>query len=469
MKQPSDPEKLKQFLSVFSQLGAILAAITLLIQLLSADLDAPYRQTLSALAVLALTVLLWLWRWPKITQGRTGRNPTTPTKRKAPTAENLFKPFRTVRGNPYQFSLARRRTEGIFLSLVSVLVLVFVLQKSGRIGEEISGVQCSYAATREAPLLVITAFKDFNNQPTAFVNRLYTEMDEQFGDEVSVCLSRHVISNGNEAEAYGRRLNRRQSTTVVVWGDSDAYSSEIHLTPIEWTAFELLIKADAADASEMEGWARDYVPQIVLGMTQFIAGDNRTAIRTFDTVIKKLEAEPWTGDNQEALARLYFRLAQLYRSENQTTSAIAAYDQVLANDSGFHAARLARGVLYMDTDREKALADFNVLIDQGTNLAAQAYVNRASLQTEWDLRKSDYLKAIELEPEDPDNYHFLGLSALETQEYDTAIKAYEDARPFLDDDARTDIIEELRAAAEENSALAEVVQQIITLLNEPPP
>ena len=468
MKQPSDPEKFKQFLAIFSQLGALVAGITLLIQLLSADLDARYQQTLSALAMLALTVLLWLWRWPKITQSRTRRSITSPTKRNGSTARNLVQPFRTVRGNPYQLSLARRRTEGVFLSLVSLLALVFVLQKSGHISEEISGVQCSYAATREAPLLVITAFKDFNNQPTAFVNRLYTEMDEQFADQISVCLSRHIIENGNDAEEYGRDLNRRQSTTIVVWGDSDAHSSEIHLTPIDWTAFELLIKADAADAREMEGWARDYMPRIVLGMTQFIAGDNQAAIRTFDTVIKNLEAEPWADDNQEAFARLYFRLAQLYDSENQSESAIAAYDQVLANDNSFSVARLNRGVLYMNIDRDKALADFNELIDQGTELAADAYINRAKLQTEWELRKSDYLHAIELEPKDPSYYHYLGLAALGVQDYETALRAYEDARPYLDDEARADITEELQAAIEENSALTDVVQQIITRLNESP-
>jgi hypothetical protein len=179
-----------------------------------------------------------------------GRNPTTPTKGKAPTAEKLFKPFRTVRGNPYQFSLARRRTEGIFLSLVSVLALVFVLQKSGRIGEEISGVQCSYAATRAAPLLVITAFKDFGNQPTAFVNRHIPRWMSSSAMK-PVCLSRHVIANGNEAEEYGRR-RCRQSAAVVVW-EIAMLPSEIHLTPMEWPAFELLISR-CRRCQRMEGW-----------------------------------------------------------------------------------------------------------------------------------------------------------------------------------------------------------------------
>jgi tetratricopeptide (TPR) repeat protein len=199
-------------------------------------------------------------------------------------------------------------------------------------------------------------------------------------------------------------------------------------------------------------------------MTQFIAGHNQEAIRTFDTVIKKLEAEPWSADNQEAFARLYFRLAQLYDSENEIDSAIEAYNHVLANDGSFHAARMNRGLLYMRFDREKALADFNELIDQETELAADAYVNRAALQTDWDLRKNDYLKAIELEPTDPYYYHYLGLGALDAGEYDTARKAYADARPLLDDETRAEIVEGLQAAAEENDALKDVVTQIIALL-----
>ena len=454
MKKPSNPEQFKQFLSIFSQLGAIIAAITLLLQLLSGDLEAPYRETLSALAMLALAIWLWFWRWPKIIQSRPRRGTTTPTKRKVASANGSLTP-------------ARQTTEGVFLSLVTVLVLVFVGQKASRIGEEISGIQCSYAATRESPLLIITRFNNLNSQPTAFVNRLYTEMDQQFSDQISVCLSRHVITNGIEADDYGRRLNRNQSTTIVVWGDSDAHSSEIHLTPIEWTAFELLIKADAADASEMEGWARDYLPPIVLAMTQFIEGSNREAIQTFKGLIHNLEAEPWAYNNQEALARLYFRLAQLYSSENEVNSAIEAYSQVLTNDSEFHVARLNRGVLYMNIDREMALADFDVLIALGTELAADAYVNRASLQMEWELKKSDYLKAIDLEPEDPYYNHYLGLGALYANDFETAIEAYENARQFLDDETRTSIIEDLHATAEENPTLAEVVEQIIAILNEP--
>lgn len=452
MKQKSNPDKFKEFLSIFSQLGAIVAAITLLIQLLSGELDAPYRQTLSALALLALTILLWLWRWPKITQSPPRRSTTTPRKRK---------------NTPAEGPLTRRGAEVAFLSLVTVLVLVFIGQKSVRIGEEISGVQCSYAENRASPLLIITQFNHLNSQPTAFVNRLYTEMHTQFSDQISLCLSRHIIQNGVEAEEYGRRLNRNQTTTLVVWGDSDASSSEIHITPIEWTAFELRIKADTADAGEMEGWARDYLPQIVLGTTQFIEGQNRDAIRTFETAIKKLEAEPWSMNNQEAFARLYFRLAQLYSSENETLLAIGAYDQVLANDSGFHVALLNRGVLYMNIDRDKALADFNELIAQESELAADAYVNRAALQTEWELKKSDYLRAIELEPEDPYYYHYLGLAALEAQEYEAALSAYEGAHSFLDDETRDYFIEELETIADENPALTEIVEQIIALLKEP--
>jgi len=467
MKPNSNPESFKQFLSIFSQLGSLVAAVVLLIDILGEGFDTPYQKTISALAVLVIAILLWVWRWPRITQSRQRRNSTTHPKKTLAVTESLMKPFLDARANHYIFSPIRRRTEGAILILTTVFAFFFISQKALNIGEEISGLKCSYATIKEVPLLAISELNMLTSEPSAFVNRLYTEMDRQFGDQISVCLSRRIMKNGIEAEEFGANLNKNQSATIVVWGDSDSRFLEIHITPIEWTAFELLIRADAANGSELEDWSRLYIPQIVIGMTQFIEGDNRGAIRTFDATIKNLKVEPWSDNNKDAFSRLYFLLAQLYSNDNQIESAIHAYDQVLTYDDGFDVARLERGVLYMDIDHEKAMIDFSALIDQDSELAAYAYANRALLQKEWEPQKSDYLKAIELDPEDLYNYHFLALSALKAGEYETAIKAYEDARRFMDDETLTDITKDLQATAKEKPATTEVVEQIIALLNEP--
>jgi tetratricopeptide (TPR) repeat protein len=467
MKPNSNSETFKQFLSIFSQLGSLVAAVVLLIDILGEGFDTPYQKTISALAMLVIAILLWVWRWPRITQSRQRRNSTTHPKKIASITEWLMKPFLDTRENRYIFSPVRRRTEGAILILTTVFALFFISQKAANIGEEISGLKCSYATIKEGPLLAISEINMLTSAPSAFVNRLYTEMDRQFSDQISVCLSRRIIKNGIEAEEFGANLNKNQSATIVVWGDSDSRFLEIHITPIEWTAFELLIRANAADGSEMEGWARVYIPQIVIGMTQFIEGDNRGAIRTFDATIKNLKVESWSDNNNEAFSRLHFLLAQLYSNDNQIESAIHAYDQALTYDDGFDVARLERGVLYMDIDHEKAMSDFNTLIDQNSELAAYAYANRATLQKEWKLQKNDYLKAIELDPEDLYNYHYLALGALKVEEYEIAIKAYEDARRFIDDETRTDIIKDLQQTAKEKPATTEIIEKIIALLNEP--
>ena len=463
MKKNSNPEQFKQVLALFTQLGPIVAAVGVLLGLLFGDLpDIRYKQTLSALTILVIALLIWLWRWNRITQTRRAAS-----KKAGTPLPGFLGPFVDAPGKTYVYSLTRRRMEGLFLLLVTLGALFFIVQKGSQIGTEISGVQCTYAATRPAPLLVIFEFNDFTDQKNAFVNRLYSEMGQHFEAQISVCLSRQVVANRTEAVEFGQRLNRLQSTTIVVWGDRDDNAYEIHITPIDWSALELLLTADAADAKEMDGWARDYLPQIVWGMEQFIEGDQQQAIRTFDEAVQLLELEPWAADNQPAFAQLYSLLAQLYTETQQTTAAIAAYDQVLKNDAGLDDARLSRGILYKTIDPAMALVDFTTLIDQGADNAVYAYINRAPLQTDWELQKSDFLAAIALEPDEPSYYHSLGASALAAQDFEAAVDAYREANKIMDEETRQIVIADLQSMAEKDISLQEIVGQIVTLLQQP--
>jgi tetratricopeptide (TPR) repeat protein len=468
MKKNPNAEQLKQFLAIFTQLGPIIAAVGMLIGLIFGDLpDIRYRQTLSALIVLVIAILIWIWRWPRITQSRRQRNSSAASKKDTAPVKGIMSPFVEAQSNHFVLSLTRRRVEGFLLILVTAGALIFISQKTTQIVVEVSGVQCSYAADRKAPLLVIFEFNNLTDRKDAFVNRLYTEMDERFNNQISVCLSQRVIANSTEAENYGRNLNRQQSVTIVVWGDSDDSSYEIHITPIEWTAFELLLKANAADANVLDNWARNYLPKLVVGMTQFVKGDYPKAIQAFNTVVNQLGSNTWSGDNQRAFARLYFRLAQLHDNNGNVQDAIETYDKVLSIDPEFYSARLNRGMLYVKADREKALEDFTTLIDQRADNAADAYVNRASLQTEWSLQKRDYLGAIALEPNNADYYDYFGVAALSAGDFDAAYNAYKDANKSMDEETRTGIINELQTMAKQDDTLTEVVGRIVTLLQRP--
>jgi len=465
VKQKSNPEQLKQILSVVSQFGALVTGVTLLIQLFVDD--APglfYQQTLSAIIVFAFATMLWLWRWPKITEKRRQRNSRD---NNTSTVEGLIKPFNDPGGRSYVLSLVRRRFEGALLLLISIAAVISITGKAKGIAEELSGLKCSYAGERDAPLLVISRINDLTGGNSAFENRLYTRMVDEFNDQISVCLGRRIIATGPDAEDFGKSLRRNQSVTFVIWGDSDDRLMVIHVAPIEWDAFKLVIEADTVDAGEIKGWAQDYMPQLVLGWMKFIEGNNRSSILIFDTTIRKLESEPWAGNNQEALSKLYYLLAQVYESDAQPEAAIIAYSKVLENDPEFNDARLSRGILYMEVDREKALSDFDYLIDHEAANAAYAYLYRAELQTVWASKKSDLLNVIALEPGDPYNYHTLGINALYAGDFETALSAYNDARAFVDDATRAYIVEDLQKAAEEDDSLAEIVKQIIVKLDEP--
>jgi len=462
-KESSNPERFKQTVSVISQLGALVTGVTVLIQLFVGDLpDVFYQQTLSAVSMLAFVVLLWLWRWPKITRkrGRTSRKTSL-------TFETLVKPFGDPDEKGYVLSIYRRRFEAVSLVLITIGLFVVIAGKTGRIGEELSGFRCSYAEAGDTPLLVISTFKDFTATRSAFEYRIYNQMYSEIGDKVSVCLGRDVIEVGSEVAAFAGRLKKNQTATIVVWGNSDDRSVVIHVTPVEWSGLPLVLEADAADAGEVEAWAKRYIPQIVLGWMQFLEGNDRAATHAIETTVKNLEAEPWAGNNEEALSRLYFLLAQLYMQNDLQNQAIEACTQVLRFDDEFDSARLARGVLYMDTEPEKAFADFNELIDRASPLAANAYVNRASLQPDWASQKNDLESAIDLVPDDPYYYQYLGWGALDAGDFETALAAYGEAREFLDEDTRAYFIDDLQAIAAEDGTLTEIVEQIIGLLNEP--
>lgn len=470
MSQKTNPDPLKQFLSSFSQIGALVAAVTLVIQLVIGDVPGlAYGQTFSALSLAALALMLWLWRWPKITEERRRRGSKTFLGKERSFLDGILRPFRASEEKKFVLTTARRRLEGAFLALTSVLVVFLVVPKFDRIGEELSGIQCRYAESSNVPLIVIATFNEHADSASAFKDRLFTKMVEEFDGQMSVCKSREVVADPTSAMELGDRLKKNQSTTLVVWGDSDARSVVIRIAPLEWEAFALEVKADTSDAGEIEGWAQTYIPQIVEGWTQFIAGNNPAAIRTLDSVTRDLKAEPWSGNNREAFARLYFQLAQLYEAEGRPQQAIEAYSGVLENDADFDVARLNRGLLYMDIDPDKAMADFTFLIEHASRQAGYAYLNRAFLQSEWELQKSDLSRAIELEPDDPDYLQILGMNALYAKDFETAEKAFADVRGLLNDENRDIYVEELQTAAAEDDSLRDVVERIVLHLNEPIP
>ena len=457
----------RQFISILSQVGTVATAITALIQAFKGESPGTdYQQTIAASSMLAFAGFLWLWRWPRITKN------SRRSKKTGSIIESLLRPFRNGSNKGYVLSINRRRFEGVFLVLTTITMLVSSAGRAPRVAEEISGLKCFYAESDNAPLLVIYRFDDQTQGGSTFENRLYTRMFTDYRDQLSVCLNRRVIEVGSELDGPGRISEVNQSATIVIWGNIDTNSILIHIMPQEWTALPMEIEADATDAGEVESWSRKYIPEIVLGWVEFIGGRNQRAIHVFKTTIGDLELEPWADDNEETLAGFYFLLGQLYSESDapQLEPAIQAYSKVLEYNSEHDDARLFRGTLYVDSgEYDKAIADFNILIAKVSPLSAEAYVNLAALQEDWESQKNYLWKAVSFSDNDPYYSHILGLSALEAGDYESAISAYDEARHHItDEETRLYFIEDLQAmaAGTDEAELIETVEHIVSLLNE---
>ncbi|HLF74227.1 MAG TPA: hypothetical protein VI524_07775 [Anaerolineales bacterium] len=462
MSRTETPDSLKQFLAIFGQLGGIIASLVVLIQTVTGNLDSNYAETLSVLSAIVLTALLWIWRFPRIVQAKSKSG----ARSQVAWHTVFWDAVRNSKKSAYLFPLARRRMETGILLLMSLLSIAYAGGKTPRVIEEISGFRCSYAADENAPLIIIAELNNLTGIKTAFVDRLFTEMVSRLGGEGTVCRSGQIVVDGPGANELGRSLDRNQSATIVIWGDIDANWHFINISPLEWTALESLIVADSGDARELEDWAREYIPLILLSELKYINGEDRDAIKILDRTTQSLLTEVWAADNGEAIASLYVLLAMLFEAQGELSEAIHAYDQALMYDEEIDIAVLNKGILYLDLDPQQAFAQFDLLINKSSEYAVDAYINRASLQSTWELQKADYLSAIGLAPDDPHNYHYLGLAALFAGDYQSALIAYKDSLAYLDAETRDEFIEELNYEVQEDQSLTKPVEEIIGLLGD---
>ncbi|MBL8111139.1 MAG: hypothetical protein JNJ96_15855 [Anaerolineales bacterium] len=160
-----------------------------------------------------------------------------------------------------------------------------------------------------------------------------------------------------------------------------------------------------------------------------------------------------------------------------------------------YAARLNLGILHSNNgENDKAMEDYTQLIlDQDSPFIATAYINRSALQPTRDAAESDLAAAIELSPaegyffraiarrewgdvegafadfasaiaEDPENpitYHVLGMFQLEEGMYADARHTYETLTPYLDDEFRETVIDELNELGESLPDTKDTVSEII--------
>jgi len=77
-------------------------------------------------------------------------------------------------------------------------------------------------------------------------------------------------------------------------------------------------------------------------------------------------------------------------------------------------------------------------------------------------------KVIKWEPNDPLNYHLLGLAQLQAGQAIQAEQSYRMALPHLDEETRTYMLADLTSLAQEEPELAEIISDITATLEAAP-
>jgi len=479
MNETKASNPISQISTLLKDYSGFVTAVLLYIQAIFGILETPYPKTVAALTYLVTAIGLWVWRFPRINEKKSRSKTGKTTKQDG----SFLDAFKSSSKSQFVLSLGRRRLEGIILAFAAVLSIGGAAYKSPTILEELRG--CPVAENETIPMVIVAEFNNISGSKIAFEDKLFSAMRSQFKDNVSLCRYRQsVVKESQAAEELGKRFVADLPDVIVVWGIYDARGLEISISPVHWRDFDASIEVSTSDSETLENWSREYLPQLILSEIDFINGKTDKAIRTLNEVINTAKEKHLPEENPKAFARMSFLLALLHENryepdweaddETPTPETVIAaqeiidiYNEILRDDPKFDSARLKRGVLYSDlNETENALADFNHVIDEQSTstFTALAYAHRASLQTTWDPEKKDYLKAIELDPENASYYDLLGYDALFAGDFDTAIAAYKDSIPYLDNETRLIIIEDLSAI--DDPSLQGPISEIIDMLQK---
>jgi tetratricopeptide (TPR) repeat protein len=467
MAEENSSFNLKQFFGATSELAKYVTAILAYV-LAIAGISPTYPQLISVLTIAITTTAIWVWRWPLISKkfAFPANEPLLVVGKDQPQnsekeISKMWEPFRSSTSHTFVFSLFRRRTELTVLLTLTAFSVWFSVVKAQKVYEELSGLECAYAGQGDAPRVIIGDFYVASGSGTAFEENIFSQLRNQFDRAVTVCHYNHVIENGQNADDLGKT----GSQTIVIWGVSDQDYFQIHITPIDWSGLELSWKASQEHSRALRDWSIEYVSRIVLLQIGFIKGEIGREVQDLYVAIDAATREEWATDNLGQLAPAYYLVGTLFDDEGNLGNAIEAYTKTIEVDPKYDVAFLARGNSYVHADELLlARADFDELIKRDSFLVADAYASRSEIQPDWEGKKGDLLKAIEINPDEALYYHLLGYSALRQRDIHTAITAYENSLDYLDSGSRDDFIAELRKLALQEPSLQSDIENIINLL-----
>jgi tetratricopeptide (TPR) repeat protein len=304
-------------------------------------------------------------------------------------------------------------------------------------------------------------------------------------------------------------LGERTQAAIIVWGRSDVVF-EAHIEVAGWDLrgrdLPPLPSEDVARSTFVirEQIHLGFLTEFTFSEILYLDNQLERAQQVLNKALTRAEQQGLSEDNAADLAEAYYLQGFISKESPKPDfqQAIVAYSNAFELDPTFYAAILNRGEIYRQLgEDERARADYELLIEEHTSLAASAYIDLALLVKDSDQEAAEryFVSAIELNPLDghwyrgnarlyewndpegavddfneaiklkPGAYFFydsLGQAQLIAGQRDNAIETYQEIIAYLDEDARREVIEELKALSQQRPDLNESITGIIRSLQE---
>ena len=515
MSDSESSDSPKQLIKLITDTSGYVGAIIAYITLITGRLPGPFPKTAATAGVLMTLVLLWAWRWSRITRPPSSRKkkpaidiPGTP---KPSLLKHLIDPLRSTSNDRYGMPVTQRRVEAGALFLAAVFAVGWSVSNVPRIAREFNPPQTVLEppcdVDGKALRAVIAEFSETVSNEILFEDRLFDQMLKHVKGEVQVCRYRKVVKDSQEAIA----AQEATGASVLIWGRSDSDGVDVYLEVVGLDMLEEEHWTFQAEGFQFrEAPHLTFLTQYSLSLIQYVDGQIVEAREALGAALPAAIQEEWSkdGDNVNDLANAYFLLGLIYEDDDsipetdRLEQAKLQYTEAIILVPDMDSSLLNRGQVCVALKEEQcAMDDFTTLIARRSKLAVGAYINRSYIQPTTELAEQDLTEAIKLDPaqgysvrgesrlnwgdltgaisdlklavqltpDDPYNYHSLGTAQLLSGDYSGAVLTYEAVTPYLDEDTRAFFIEDLDAMEPPiagDAQFQETVKQAIKKLQE---
>jgi tetratricopeptide (TPR) repeat protein len=513
MSETSAPNPMQQIGHRLGEVAGFVAAMVAYLVALSGRSPGPMPKMTAVLTVMATTIALWVWRWPQIIRQKPApeilsTEPIVPKSRSL--VARLLDPFRSPGLWTYVLSLTRRRVEVLVLIALSLVTVAWTGFALPRAIPELSGtsapaplpIKCTDTTESNALRVVIADFDEVGPADELLLeNRLFDSLSERTEEDMAICRLQQVIALRTEALALGEQMQ----AAIIVWGRKDVIF-EVHLEVAGWELPGRYLPplpveiATGSDFQIREPKHLTFLVEFTFSEILYLDGQLERAQSMLSETLTTAEQEGLAEDSADELAEAYFMQGFLFdgaispKPDNQR--ALVAYSRAFELDPTLYRAILNRGKVYEQLgDIDSAMADYALLIEEQSPLAASAHVNRAFLQPSREAAErefesavkldpleghwnrgiahlyiwndptaavDDFSQAVKLNPTDFFFYHSLGQAQLLAGQTDAAAETYREITAHLNEDTRQIVIQELEMLQQDRPDLKETISTIIS-------